>query len=193
MEDTWDKNRGRREMRINKEECTGLVIDIQERLFPHMDQKEELLKKCSILIRGLNALKVPLVVTEQYPKGLGPTVSMVKADLQGRDPIEKISFSCCDEPAFMGAIGQLSRNTLIVSGIEAHVCILQTVVDLVTSGYSPVVVADCITSRKGEDKRWALERMRSEGATISTCESILFELARRAGTPEFKAISQLVK
>lgn len=193
MEDTWGKNQGSLYMRINREECAGLVIDIQEKLFPHMDQQEELLRKSLILIEGMQLLGVPMMITEQYPKGLGPTIQQIHQAMENCFPIEKISFSCCDEPAYQEALKPLGRDKVIICGIEAHVCVLQTVIDLVASGYDPVVVADCISSRSPEDKRWAMERMLSEGAIITTCESILFELTRVAGTDEFKAISRLVK
>ena len=193
MEGTWDKNLGNQIMRINREACVGLVIDIQDKLFPHMDQKEKLLKRCLILLEGLQVLKVPLMLTEQYPKGLGSTLEQLSTAMERNHPIEKVTFSCCDEPSFQNTLDQLNRNTLIICGIEAHVCVLQTVVDLIGSGYKPVVVADCISSRSADDKRIALERMRAEGAIITTCESILFELTRLAGTDEFKAISRLIK
>ncbi len=180
-------------MRINREACSGLVIDIQERLFPHMDQREELLRRCLILIEGLKVLGVPITITEQYPKGLGPTLDRVNQVLENCYPIEKISFSCCDEPVYREALKQSGRDKVIICGIEAHVCVLQTVIDLVESGYHPVVVSDCISSRNPEDKRWAIERMRTGGAIVTTCESILFELTRVAGSDEFKAISRLVK
>jgi hypothetical protein len=180
-------------MRIKKEASAGLVIDIQAKLFPHMDQREAFLKKCTLLLEGLNVLGVPLLVTEQYPKGLGGTVEEI-ARLVGPDPpVEKMAFSCCDEPSVLQSAVLKSHKTLIVCGIEAHVCVLQTVVDLIAAGYTAVVVEDCITSRNGEDKRVAVERMRQEGAVVTTCESILFELARVAGTDSFKAISRIVK
>lgn len=180
-------------MRIKPELSLGLIIDIQEKLFPHMDQYEALLKRCAILIEGLKILDIPLVLTEQYPRGLGATVPEISALYEQKPVIEKIAFSCCDEPALMQNALMQSRNTVIICGIEAHVCVLQTVIDLIESGYQPVVVKDCISSRKPEDKRVAVDRMREEGAVISTSESILLELARVAGTEEFKAISRLIK
>jgi len=193
MEDIWGKNHGRLEMRISRENSAGLLIDIQGKLFPHMDQKEALLRKCIILIEGLKVLEVPLVVTEQYPKGLGATVDDLATLVAGEPHVEKITFSCCDEPAVLKTDPIQNRKTIIICGIEAHVCVLQTVVDFLAAGYTAVVVEDCISSRSPEDKRVAVERMRTEGAIITTCESILFELARVAGTEEFKAISRLVK
>ncbi len=180
-------------MRIELNQSAGLVIDIQEKLFPHMAQNEELLRRTSILLEGLRVLNIPLIVTEQYPKGLGPTIQPLTGLLKDELVHEKISFSCCGDPAVMDQIQALDRDILIICGIEAHVCVLQTVVDLLEQGYRPVVVEDCISSRNPADLRVAVERMRSEGAIISTSESILFELARVAGTEQFKAISRLVK
>jgi nicotinamidase-related amidase len=193
MGGTWEKNQENRAMRIFKEECSGLVVDIQERLFPVMDKKDQFLKRILVLLEGLKVLKIPLLVTEQYSKGLGSTIEPVKQALETYAAIEKIAFSCLDEPAFSGALGQLGRKKVIICGIEAHVCVLQTVMDLLDGGYSPVVVADCITSRCPEDKTTAIGRMRASGAIITTSESILFELVRVAGTDDFKTISRLVK
>ncbi len=133
------------------------------------------------------------MLTEQYSRGLGTTLVRVSEMLVPLRPIEKISFSCCGEPDFLSGLKQLEVKRLIICGIEAHVCVLQTVIDLIDMGITPVVVADCISSRNPEDKKVALERMRSEGAMITTSESILFELAVIAGTPQFKQISNLVK
>jgi len=190
---TWDKNQGRGEMRISAGECTGLVIDIQERLFPVMHEREELLTRVLILLEGLKLLEIPVLVSEQYPKGLGPTLQKVLDVLGPNISVEKISFSCCGEPDFLSQLNQRDRKQVIICGIEAHVCVLQTVIDLVEMGFTPVVVADCISSRNPDDKKVAVERMRSEGAVITTCESLLFELTRVAGTPQFKQISRLVK
>lgn len=180
-------------MRIKREVSVGLVIDIQEKLFPHMDQYEALLKRCTILIEGLKLLDIPLILTEQYPRGLGATVPGISALTAQMPVIEKIAFSCCDEPVVMQSGAIRNSNYIIICGIEAHVCVLQTVIDLQEAGYKAVVVEDCISSRNPEDKRVALERMRAEGAVITTSESILLELARVAGTDEFKAISRLIK
>jgi hypothetical protein len=166
---------------------------MQERLFPHMDQREEVLRKCLMLMEGLKVLNLPLLITEQYPRGLGSSLQPVSQAFGSAQAIEKTAFSCCDEPAFMNSLEKSARSTLIIGGIEAHVCVMQTVIDLLEAGYSAVVVEDCVSSRNSDDKRVAIHRMRSEGAVIATCESILFELARTSGTEEFKAISRLVK
>ncbi len=158
-----------------------------------MEGKDEMLRKCLILVEGLKVLNVPLFLTEQYPRGLGHTLEAISDAIGPLAAIEKATFSCCDEPEYLKSLEESGRKTLIVCGIEAHVCVLQTVVDLVASGYTPVVVEDCISSRNPEDKQVAIHRMRAEGAKITTCESILFELTRVSGTDEFKAISRLVK
>jgi hypothetical protein len=162
-------------------------------LFPHIFRNEELERNVEILIQGLNLLKVPLLVTEQYRKGLGSTIPSVMENLTNFEPIEKISFSCCDESRFLKELNLMNKKYIVLAGIEAHVCVLQTVIDLVESGYHPVLVEDCVSSRKEKDKMVAIDRMRSEGAIITTYESILLELCRVAGTETFKKISNLIK
>lgn len=180
-------------MRIIKEQAVGLIIDIQERLVPHIADHEELIRNVEILLRGLSVLEVPLLLTEQYRKGLGETVSPVRESVKRYEPLEKLSFSCCDDPQFLGKLNSLNRKFVIICGIESHVCVLQTTIDLLEAGYLPVVIADCVSSRKLADKEIAIQRMRQEGAIISSYESVLFELARVSGTDTFKAISKLVK
>ena len=180
-------------MRILKEDCVGLVIDIQEKLFPHMDQHELLFNNTHILVKGLNLLNIPLIVTEQYPRGLGGTMEGLSHIIPGFDPVEKMSFSCCDEASVMEKLSVLSKKNVIICGIEAHVCVLQTVIDLIENDYQPVLIANCTSSRNPDDLLIAIERMRQEGAIISSYESILFELARVSGTESFKMISKLVK
>jgi nicotinamidase-related amidase len=180
-------------MRINKEQACGLIIDIQERLFPHIYKHDFIADNTAILIRGLKILELPVILTQQYTIGLGETISVIKGSLPDLTPIEKNCFSCCDEPMFKDSLKQVDKKFVIIAGIEAHVCVLQTVLDLLTDGYTPVVIENCISSRKNRDKKTAVERMRQEGAIITTYESILFELTRFAGTAQFKEISRLVK
>ena len=180
-------------MRILNEKAVLLVIDFQERIFPAIYENEQLKKNVPTLIDGMKALGVPVIVTEQYVKGLGPTIGEISGKLEGIERIEKASFSCCDEPAFMMELASSGKDYVIISGIESHVCVLQTVIDLKQNGYHPVVVEDCISSRKENDKKNAIERMRHEGVIITTYEAILFELLRYSGGDTFKAISRLVK
>lgn len=181
------------DMRIHKEQTIGVFIDFQERLYPFINKNEELTRNTSILIQGLRVLNVPIIVTEQYTKGLGKTIEPLRHLLEGEKFIEKQAFSCCDEPLFSESLALTYKRYVIIAGIETHVCVLQTVIDLLETGYKPVVIENCISSRKPEDKHTAIERMKKEGAIISSYESILFELLRFSGTDQFKAISKLVK
>lgn len=169
------------------------MVDVQERLFPAMDLNMDLLKKCKMLIEGLNELELPLLITQQYTKGLGNTISELSTIITDFSPIEKITFSCCDENAFVEALEEEEPNFVLLFGIEAHVCVLQTAIDLKNMGYEPVIVADAIASRKAADMAITMERFRQEGIIVTTVESVLFELLGSAGSPQFKAISKLVK
>lgn len=176
-------------MRILREETAALVVDYQEKLVPVMREKELLIYHSQILLQGLKILDVPLIITQQYTKGLGMTVENITAAIGKTEYIEKISFSAYDN------VRELidGKRFVIVCGIESHVCVLQTVIDLASAGYIPVVVEDCIASRKKYDKKIALERMKQEGAIVTTTESLLFELLREAGTETSKKIQRLIK
>jgi nicotinamidase-related amidase len=180
-------------MRILVENSLGLVIDIQEKLLPHIHDNRQFVQNTEKLIEGLKILNIPIIITEQYRKGLGNTIREISRHFSDFHPLEKISFSCCDDAIIYKAISDRSKKTIILSGIESHICMLQTAVDLAAGGFIPVVVTDCISSRNPEDKRIALQRMKSEGAILTTVESVLFELCRYAGNDQFKEISKLVK
>lgn len=180
-------------MRITKENTTGLIIDIQERLFPVMYEKEKLLKNCRMLTEGLATLGIPLVITQQYTKGLGETIPEIRSIIPTFNYFEKRDFSCCDEPSVREKLKQLETQNVIICGIEAHVCVLQTAVDLKQAGLNPVVVMDAVSSRALENIELARERFRHEGIMMTSVESILFELTRSSSAAEFKAISKLVK
>ncbi|SHI47834.1 Nicotinamidase-related amidase [Tangfeifania diversioriginum] len=180
-------------MRITKENTTGLIIDIQERLFPVMWKKEKLLKNTTMLVSGLNELGIPLVATQQYTKGLGETLQEIKTAVPEFEYIEKRDFSCCDEPSVLEKLNLSGTQHVIICGIESHVCVLQTAIDLKEAGMNPVVVMDCVSSRSPESIKLAKERFRFEGIMMTSAESILFELTRSSAAPEFRAISKLVK
>ena len=180
-------------MRIKKENTVAVIIDIQERLFPVMWEKERFLQNCQILLKGLETLNIPMLVTQQYSKGLGETLPEIKNAIPDFNFIEKKDFSCCDEVVFVEKLKATTAKNVIICGIESHVCVLQTAIDLKESGYNPIVVMDCTSSRKKENMKLAMERFRLEGILMTSYESILFELTRSAGTSEFKAISKLVK
>ncbi len=180
-------------MRILRENTIGLVIDIQELLVPVMAENEQLIENCRKLIQGLQILGLPLLVTQQYTKGLGETVEEIKSVVKDFEYIEKKDFSCFDEPAVAEKLALSGINNVIICGIESHVCVLQTAIDLKESGYNPVVVMDCVSSRSFDNIDLASERFRYEGILMSSLESVLFELTRSSGAPEFKAISKLLK
>jgi nicotinamidase-related amidase len=180
-------------MRIEKGNCIGLIIDIQERLVPVMIKKDKFISNVSRLILGIQELNIPLIVTQQYSKGLGATILEISTLISHCNPIEKTSFSCYDEPAFVETLENSDVKNVIICGIESHVCVLQTAIDLKIAGYNPIVIYDCISSRSKQNLKLALERFRYEGIMVSSFESILFELTRGATDPAFKAISKLVK
>ena len=172
--------------------CALVVIDIQEKLAQLMYRKESLFESAQKLIKGIRVLEIPIVVTEQYPKGLGPTVPELARSLSG-PPLVKDSFSCAREPAVRAAIEAVGRRQAVVAGIEAHVCVLQTALDLAAAGFQVHVPHDAVCSRRPVDKKWALERMAAAGVAVSTTESALFELLERCGTDEFKAVSRMIR
>ena len=180
-------------MRIFSNNTVALVIDIQEKLFPHIDNHDRMLRNSEILLAGLQVLGIPVIVTEQYPKGLGSTINEIRNLITDFHPIEKLSFSCCGEENFLKTVQGYGKRNIVILGIETHVCVLQTVMDLIERGYQPVIIEDCVSSRKPSDREIALKRMAREGVIITTYESILFELCEVAGTDQFKQISKLVK
>jgi nicotinamidase-related amidase len=180
-------------MRITRENTIGLVIDIQERLVPAMAENEALVKNSKILIEGLQTLSIPLLVTQQYTKGLGETIAEIGSIITNFSPIEKRDFSCCDETSVREQLKLYDAQNVIICGIESHVCVLQTAIDLKEAGYNPVVVMDCVSSRSLDNVDLAAERFRHEGIMMTSYESVLFELTRSSAAEEFRAISKLVK
>jgi len=180
-------------MRIQSNQTQALVVDIQEKLFPHMTNKEELLETTIRLIKGLKLLKIPFILNEQYPKGIGHTVALIKELLEEEIPYEKFTFSCCKNEETLKAIHKNNKKFVIVFGIEAHVCVLQSVLDLLDDGLIPVLVTDCISARNPNDKEIAIKRMQQSGAILTTYESLLFELCVSSKNDVFKEISKLVK
>ena len=166
---------------------------MQEKLLPHIHNTDEVKNNCIKLIKGLNALDVPIIFTQQYTKGLGETVPEIAKTVENFSYIEKSAFSCYRETDFIKALNKSGKRNIIIMGVESHVCVLQTALDLIYNNFNPVVVTNAIGSRKPEDKEVAIWRMRDVGSIMTTCESILFELCKKAGTEEFKTISKLVK
>ena len=179
-------------MRFKRENSVLYVVDVQEKLTPLVENSAILIQQCRRLIQAAQILDIPVFWIEQYPKGLGATVSELREVLEGLHPIEKRCFSAVCEDAEHAFEG-LGRDQIVVCGIEAHVCVLQTVLDHLEKEREVMVVADAVSSRKNLDRETALLRMKSEGALLSTVESILFEWLKTSEAEEFRAVQALIK
>ena len=180
-------------MRINRENTIGLVIDMQEKLIPTISNHEAIIKNTITLLKGLKLFHLPIVVTQQNTKGLGSTQPDINKTIGNFSYIEKTKFSCYREPAFIRVLNRIGKRNVVIMGIEAHVCVLQTALDLMYNNFNPVIVEDCIGSSEENDKRVSIWRMRDVGSVITTCESMLFELCRESGSEEFNELLKLVK
>jgi nicotinamidase-related amidase len=179
--------------RLTRARAGLVVVDVQERLLPAIFEWERVRQNTVRLCRGAGVLQVPVLTTEQYRKGLGVTVPEVAAAIPGFAPMEKLAFSACGAAGFLDALETRQVSDAILCGIEAHVCVTQTCLDLRDKGLRVFVVADAVSSRTPENYRLGLERMRAAGAVMVSTEMVLFELLERAGTAEFKQILPLVK
>lgn len=178
---------------LSPDNAVLVVIDIQGKLAQLMYQKQMVFDNAQRIIKGAQILEVPIIVTEQNPKGLGPTIPEIAALFPQFQPVSKLSFSCCAETGFSQALMTLKRKQVLISGIEAHVCVYQTSLDLVALGYEVHVLADVVSSRTAENREIALQRMRDEGVKITSTEMALFELLRTAEAPRFRDVSRIVK
>jgi nicotinamidase-related amidase len=179
-------------MLLERDKSQLLMVDVQERLLPAMSDPTLVLKNGGRLLEAARTLAVPVVVSEQYPAGLGRTVPEL-ANLAPANAVhEKVEFSCFANPALHVALSAPDRQTVIF-GIEAHVCVLQTAIEMARASYDVTIVVDAIGSRVADSKEIALRRMQDTGVRLATTEMVLFEWLRRAGTPEFKTISRLIR
>jgi nicotinamidase-related amidase len=176
---------------LNRSTAILLVIDVQERINSVMTDQSHI-PRLEVLVEACRALGVPVIGSEQYPKGLGGTVEPL-ATLLGETPAAKNTFSCVRDSGLREAIAAAGRTQVIVTGIETHVCVLSTALDLIDAGYRVHVPHDAVNSRRDADKDWALERLQQAGATITSTESALFELLERCDTDDFKTVAKLVK
>ena len=184
-----------RTYRIDRENTQAMIIDIQERLTPHIYDHENIVKKTVTLIKGLQALGIPIMLNEQYKKGLGETLPEIRDVLESDNTksFEKVTFSACDNDDSWNHLAQQNRSIVLLFGVEAHVCVLQTALDLLDNGMQPVIIGDAVGSRFPYDKKQAIRRIRRAGGVITTVETILFELCRSSKDPAFKTISNLIK
>lgn len=182
-----------RKLTINKDEAIVAVIDYQEHIVPAMNGGAEAVAAAAKFIKGCRVLGVPTIVTQQYTKGLGETVEPIREALEKFIPIEKNTFSAAGNEDFMAMLETWDRDTVVIIGIEAHVCVEQTALALLREGYDVFVITDCIASRHERDRKEAERRMIHAGVTLTTCEAALFEMLGGAGEPGFKEISAIVK
>jgi nicotinamidase-related amidase len=179
---------------LRAEECVLGVIDIQEKLLPPIHEKERLVRNSQLLIRLASMLSMPVVVTTQYAKGLGQTVPEIMSLLPGNKPVDKMEFGCFGNGEFCSAISMLSgRNTLLLCGMETHICVMQTALGALNQGLNVHVAADAVGSRNELNWKLGLERMREAGAVISSAEMMVYELLGKSGSPAFKEILQYLK
>ena len=178
---------------LKAENTCLLVIDLQEKLMPAICGNDEMLKRCAALIKGMKLLDIPILVTQQYTKGLGPTVPQIAEALGDYEPVEKVTFSCLAEKEFRAKLLELDKDYVVVIGAEAHICVLQTVIDLLDKEHHNVyLVADCIGSRHDLDNKLAIRRLEAYGAVVTTLETVLFELLHTAEHPHRKEVQALV-
>ena len=181
-------------MLIKAENTAAIIVDVQEKLMPAMFNEETVEKNVCKLISGLKLLNVPMIVTQQYTKGIGMTIPSVRETI-GDDfaYMDKKSFSVYGDEAIKAAVDGLGKKIILVCGTEAHVCVLQTCIELKDAGYEPVLVVDAAGSRHAEDREYGIQRAIQEGVRVTTYEAVLFELMRAADCPVFREISKIVK
>jgi len=177
---------------LKKEHAVLVFIDVQGRLSELVDGADILFRNLRRLLEGMNVLEVPVIVTEQLPEKLGPTRAEFQGLISGK-PVAKSAFSCCGEPSFFQALEKTKRRHVLLCGIETHICVYQTAMQLLESGYEVQVIADAVSSRDPANKALALRRMEAEGIKLTGTEMALFELLGDAKVPQFKSILQIVK
>ncbi len=180
---------------LQPEECALVVIDIQEKLLPPIFNKEALVKNSALLVNAAKILNIPVLVTTQYARGLGQTVPEIASLVLDVAPIDKTEFSCFGKDTFCSAVKTLPghRNTMLLCGMEAHICVMQTALGALEQGYIVHVASDAIGSRSEWNWQVGLERMQNAGAVISSTEMMIYELMRKSGTPQFKELLQFIK
>lgn len=180
-------------MLLERERALLFVVDVQERLLPAMERGDACVERIGLLLEGARTLGVPVMASEQYPKGLGATVPPVRERLGNAPVFEKITFSCARDATIRAAVLGTGRRQLVLCGIEAHVCVLQTALDFAGEGLDVTVVADAVDSRRATSRELALARLRAAGVRVVDTEMVLFEWLERAGSDEFRTISRLVR
>jgi nicotinamidase-related amidase len=180
---------------LEAEQCALIVVDLQEKLLPPIWHKEQMVKNAQLLIRLADILKIPAIVTTQYAKGLGNTVPEIASLLPESAPIDKLMFSCFGSDVFCSLLKRLpgERTTVLLCGMETHICVMQSALDALREGYVVHVASDAVSSRAEWNWHVGLDRMRAAGAVISSTEMIIYELLRSSGAPAFKALLPYLK
>ncbi|HET6515094.1 MAG TPA: hydrolase [Thermodesulfovibrionales bacterium] len=178
---------------LRKNEAVLVMVDIQERLAAVMDERRKVVSNTLHLIEAAKLLNIPIILTEQYPKGLGITVSEIRDSVPSYEPIEKMMFGCCGEPAFLNSLDASGRRKVVLAGMETHVCVLQTCIGLLKRGYAVHVVKDAVCSRTQANFETGVGFMGDAGAVVTCTETVLFQVLEKAGTDEFKVISKRIK
>lgn len=182
-------------VRLDRKHTALVIVDVQERLFGAMDaeQREGMVRNLKVLAAGARRLSLPIVVTEQYPKGLGQTLPEVRDALGAPSPVSKVAFSCCDVAGFTEGLRRQGIRAVVLAGLETHVCVLMTTLDLLAEGFAVHVPGDATVSRTRQNWEFALSLLRAEGAVVTTTETVLFQLLREADTDDFRALAPLLR
>jgi nicotinamidase-related amidase len=178
---------------LDRNRSALVIIDVQEKLFPRVHEHEKLLARIDLLISAAKLMGIPMLLTEQYPQGLGSSIEEIRRLIPEIPPLSKTEFSCVPAPGFIERLSSLGREQVVLAGIEAHICVAQTALDLASRGGKVVVAADATSSRRPVDAQIAWHRMEQSGLTLSTAEAVVFEWLRRAGTEEFRALQPKLK
>ncbi len=178
---------------LTKEKSALVIVDVQEKLLPYVVNKERVVDNIQMLIKFADIMSIPIILTEHYPKGLGKTVPEIAEVLKNHTPFTKVIFSCCGAEGFISGLRELGVSRIMIAGIESHICVEQTTLDLMYSGFEVHVIADAISSRTTENKNIGIEKMRQFKAVISSTEMAMYEIMERADTKEFKEVLKLVK
>lgn len=178
---------------VDRSDAVLVLIDMQESLVSAMERRDAVVRTSALLARVVRLLDVPLIVTRQYPEGLGDTVQALREAVGETATVDKVTFSCLAEPVFAERLSALGRRQVLIAGMETHICVTQTALALLAEGYGVHVVADAVCSRRAMDHEVALERLRAAGAEITVAESVIYEALGRAGTPEFREVLAQVK
>lgn len=179
--------------RLSIEKTVLVIIDIQGNLAQAMTDKLLLFENVQKLIKGMQAFAIPIVVTEQTPQKLGSTISDIQSLLTGIEKLSKASFSCCKNQHFVNKLSSLKRRQVLLAGIETHICVYQTAMDLIQAGYEVHIIGDAVSSRTPQNREIGIQKMRDGGAVLTSTETILFELLQTAEDARFKEIFKIVK